>query len=81
MIRPVFDVSFTKFLGSLLSSDSLTIHRKHLLLRLRPQASFAICSSLTAARLPNETYTTDPGSFESSHFMQTSELGLKRFKP
>jgi hypothetical protein len=37
MIRPVFDVSFTKSLGSLLSSDSLTIHRKHLLLRLRPR--------------------------------------------
>ena len=75
MIRPMLDVSFTKSLGSLLSSDSLTIHRKHLLLHLRPQASSAICSSPTVARLPNETYTT------GSHFMQTSELGLKRFKP
>ena len=42
MIRPVFDVSFTKSLGSLFSSDSLTIHRKHLLLRLRPQPSSAM---------------------------------------
>ncbi|KAJ8499841.1 hypothetical protein OPV22_010393 [Ensete ventricosum] len=80
--RPRSTGAFRNARGSVFSNAAPTTHKKCFADASRPHTSSSICSALTDAMLPKETYTTERGGFEFSHLMHvSSSSALRRLRP
>ncbi|CAL9153636.1 unnamed protein product, partial [Musa hybrid cultivar] len=79
--RPRSGSAFANARGSVFSTAARTTHKKFFPDASRPHASSSICSALTDATLPKETYTTERGCFEFSYLMHVSSSASRRLRP